>query len=61
MKFAALLLLLSGWAITLAALPLLRGFTLQAAFSLAGIAVELLGLVLLVRSHLPSPEERRRL
>jgi len=60
MKLAGVLLLISGWAIALAALPLLRGFTLQAAFALAGFGVELLGLALLVRSHLPSREESRR-
>jgi len=57
MKLAALLLLISGWAIVVAALPLLRGLTQEAVFALAGMGVEILGLVLLVRAHLPSHGE----
>jgi len=54
MKLAGLLLLISGWLLTLAALPLLSRIDLQAAFVLAGVGVEALGMVLLVRSHIPS-------
>lgn len=52
MKVAGLLLLLAGWAIVLAAVALLPSATPRIAFMLAGIGVEALGLVLVVRSHL---------
>jgi len=58
MKFIGFLLLLSGWAIILAALALLKPMLPQAAFVLAGIGVEVLGLVLVVRSHLLPRRER---
>ena len=60
MKLAGLLLLLSGWMIVLAALPLLAEFGMRTAFVLAGGAVEVLGLVLLIRSHLPANDEGQR-
>jgi hypothetical protein len=53
MKAAGCLLLLSGWGIVLAALALLKSALPQTGFVLAGMAVEGLGLVLLVRSHVP--------
>ena len=58
MKLAGFLLLLSGWAIVLAALALLKPSPPQVVFALAGIAVEVLGLVLVVRSHLVLRRER---
>jgi len=58
MKLAGLLLLLSGWGLVLAALPLLGRASVLAAFVLAGTGVEILGLVLLVRSHMPSRQRR---
>ena len=59
MKLAGLLLLGSGWVIVLAALPLLAELGMRTAFVLAGEAVEILGLVLLIRSHLPANDERQ--
>lgn len=59
MKIAGLLLLLAGWFLVVAALVLLRAASPQALFMLAGLAVELLGLALLFRSHL-IPHRRRQ-
>jgi hypothetical protein len=58
MKLAGLLLLFSGWSIVLAALALLPSPPSRAAFVLAGVAVEILGLGLLTRSHLVPRGER---
>lgn len=52
MKITGLLLLPAGWAIVLTALVLLRTFIAQRLFVAAGAGVEILGLVLLTRSHL---------
>lgn len=52
MKLAGFLLLLSGWAIVLVALMLLPAVYTQVVFVLAGLGVEVLGLTLVVRSHL---------
>ncbi len=52
MKLAGLLLLLAGWMIAVAAVVLLAAMAPRAGFVAAGVAVEALGLVLLVRSHL---------
>ena len=61
MKIAALLLMLSGWIIALAAMALLATLPSRTAFVLAGILVELLGFVLFARAHLSfvQPGERR--
>ena len=56
MKLGGFLLLLSGWGIVMAALVLLRGHAVSA-FIYAGLAVELMGLVLVFRGHLPASEE----
>jgi hypothetical protein len=55
MKLAGFLLLLSGWLIVLSALVLLAQAQAVArtGFVLAGMSVEALGLVLVVRWHLP--------
>jgi hypothetical protein len=45
------MLLVAGWIIAVAAVPVLRAETPRAAFALAGAAVEILGLVLIVRSQ----------
>jgi hypothetical protein len=52
MKLAGLLLLGAGWAIVVAAVALLPAAGARLGFVLAGIAVELFGLVLAVRAHL---------
>lgn len=57
MKLGGLLLLVSGWGIVVAALLLLHGGALSA-FILAGLAVEILGLTLFAKSHVPVSEDR---
>ena len=52
MKLGGFLLLLSGWGIVLAALAMLHG-TATSIFVLSGVAVEILGLVFVARTHLP--------
>lgn len=59
MKLLGFLLLLAGWAIVLAAIILLPSATVRATFVLSGIAVEVLGFALVIRSHLLSPGEIR--
>jgi hypothetical protein len=58
MKALGFLLLLAGWAIDLTAVALLVDATPRAAFVLAGIGVEIVGLVLVIRSHLFPRGER---
>ncbi len=52
MKVVGFFLLLAGWAIVLAALSVISGGSPLMAFILSGLAVEILGLGLVVRSHL---------
>ena len=52
MRLASLLLLVAGWGIVISAVALLPSPMGRAGFVLAGMAVELLGLTLLVYSHL---------
>lgn len=52
MKIGGFVLLLSGWAIVVTALAILHGHAVPA-FVYAGFAVEILGLVLVFRAHLP--------
>ncbi|HZE28120.1 MAG TPA: hypothetical protein VE083_12060 [Terriglobales bacterium] len=58
MKLTGFLLLLAGWMIVLSALVLLQSASARTDFVLAGLAVEILGLVLVVRSHLVLGEGR---
>lgn len=66
MKAAGFLLLVTGWMLVLSALILLPGGgagnpgsgMAQAAFVTAGVGVEILGLVLVMRSHLMPRKER---
>ncbi len=51
MKLAGFLLLLAGWCIVLAAIAILQAPVPRTAFVLAGIAVEALGLILVVRCY----------
>jgi hypothetical protein len=55
MKLGGFLLLLSGWGIVIAALALLHGHMVSP-FIYAGFAVEILGLALVFRGHLPDGE-----
>ena len=57
MKLVSLLLLPAGWFIVLAAVVLLHPGASRGAFVLAGIGVQALGLVFLVRSHLTAKDE----
>ena len=57
MRFTGYLLLLSGWIIVLAVAVLRKASPQQAAFVLAGMGVEALGLVLVARAHLISRGE----
>jgi hypothetical protein len=59
MRLAGLLLLVAGWAIVLAAFLMLGATAARAAFVAAGVAIEILGLGLVARSHI-SPREARR-
>ena len=56
MRLGGFLLLLSGWAIVVAALKLLHGSALSA-FIVAGLAVEVLGLALVAKSHVLLSED----
>ena len=51
MKLAGCLLLLAGWAIVVAAVVLLAPANVRSVFVLAGVAVEVMGLALLIRSN----------
>lgn len=56
---AGFLMLITGWILVLAAVVLLKQGAARAGFVLAGLGVEGLGLVLVVRSHIaPKPERR---
>ena len=58
MKILGFLLLLSGGGIVFAAIRLLHGGALSG-FILAGFAVEVLGLALVARAHLPASKDKR--
>ena len=57
MKLLGFILLLSGWGIVVAALRMLHSAGAAALFIGAGLAVEILGLVLVARTHLPVTED----
>jgi hypothetical protein len=59
MKIAGFLLLLAGWGIVLGAIALLRSSAPIAGFVTAGTGVEVLGLVMVIRSHRLLRRERR--
>lgn len=59
MKAVGFLMLLAGWFLALAAIVLFASTALRAAFVLAGIAVQALGLIFAFRSHLIPREEKR--
>ena len=58
MRLTGFLFLLAGWLIVLAAVALLAPAVPRAAFVLAGLGVEVLGLIFVVRSHLAVRGER---
>jgi len=51
MRLVGFLLLLAGWALVLAAVVLLAPAPARTGFVLAGAGVEVLGLILVIRSH----------
>ena len=57
MKVLGVLLLLAGWIISLAAVVLLRSPAELFAFVLAGVGIDGVGLILLIRAHQLSREE----
>ena len=59
MKLLGFLMLLAGWVIVFSAAALLTSPAAQTAFVLAGMAVEILGVVLVARSHMTLRGERR--
>jgi hypothetical protein len=59
MRLIGLLLLVSGWGLVMAALVMLATPGPRGAFILAGVAVEILGLVMTVRAHLPPKNGKR--
>lgn len=56
MKPLGFLLLLAGWFLVLAALEMLSTATPRAIFALSGVAIEVLGLVLVFRANLVETE-----
>jgi len=56
MKLAGFLLLLAGWYLVLAALEMLSAPTPRVVFVMAGFAIEVLGLALVFRAHIPERE-----
>jgi hypothetical protein len=59
MKFVGFLLLVTGWLLVLAAIVLLAASPSRAGFVLAGMGVEALGLLFVIRSHLILREDKR--
>ena len=57
MKLLGFLLLLSGWGIVLTAVALLAATGPRTAFVFAGLGVEVMGLVIVIRAH-PRGEQR---
>jgi hypothetical protein len=58
MKVAGFLLLLAGWGIVLSAAALLKPSAARSLFVVAGAGVEVMGLVLVVRSHIVPKGDR---
>ena len=57
LKSVGFLLLIMGWLLVLSAIVMLRQPAARGGFAAAGMAVEALGLVLVLRSHIaPKPE-----
>ena len=58
MKFVGFALLPAGWFLVLASLVLLGTMPVRTAFVASGMAVEVLGLMLVIRSHLTPREDK---
>lgn len=59
MKVVGFLMLLAGWFLALAAIVLFASPPIRASFVLAGVGVEIVGMVLAFRGHLIPREEKR--
>lgn len=57
MKFTGFMMLVAGWIIVLASMPLLSSQRSRTIFVLAGLGVEIIGLALVVRSHAALEDE----
>jgi hypothetical protein len=57
MKLTGFLMLAAGWGIVLASMSLLVSMKPRTIFVLAGLGVEIIGLVLVVRSHVVLEDE----
>ena len=51
MKILGFLLLITGWLLVISALAILAQETARGAFVIAGLGVEITGLVLVIRAH----------
>ena len=58
MRLAGFLLLLAGWGIVLSAVALLTAAPARSAFAVSGMGVEVLGLALVIRTHMTPRGER---
>jgi len=58
LKLAGFLLMPAGWFIAVSAIGLLHQLPAQTAFCLAGVAIELVGLVFVARQHIPKPRSK---
>jgi hypothetical protein len=58
MKVLGFLLLLAGWFLVLASIVLLPALASRAGFVFAGIAVEVLGMIFVFRSHAIPRDEK---
>jgi len=58
MKSLGFLLLLAGWALVLLSLILLSKETARAIFVFAGLGVEIIGMVLVIRFHIAAASAR---
>jgi membrane-bound ClpP family serine protease len=54
LRIVGIFLMVAGWLLILAAMLMLSTLPSRTAFTLAGLAVEILGLVLLARTHIPA-------
>jgi hypothetical protein len=58
LRIAGILLMVAGWILLLAAVIMLNSLPARTSFAMAGLGVEILGLVLLARTHIPRRKKR---
>jgi membrane-bound ClpP family serine protease len=58
LRIAGMLLMVCGWILMLAAVVMLNSLPSRTAFAAAGMAVEILGFVLLAGAHIPRRKKR---